>query len=239
MLRKFAFVIILSFVSSLGSLAQQYGQNINFYAFDTNGPMGTCLFPINDKGEDEIKEVIEFPGKSAKEISEKVQQWMYEITDKYDLKIENNDRFCGKDLVAFRGTVKLGLSVLNVDYGFAHIGDFARYASEIKFSCRVEIKDGKCRCIFSKFMTDRRTIRGEGKSNGPENRLHWQRVNSLVKERDEILVGTVKLTKRKQEEIDTLNEQIRLEEETYKLEYKTFCDMLDALKNVFVDKNDF
>lgn len=88
-------------------------------------------------------------------------------------------------------------------------------------------------------MTDRRTIRGEGKSNGPENRLHWQRVNSLVKERDEILVGTVKLSKRKQEEIDTLNEQIRLEEETYKLEYKTFCDMLDALKNVFVDKNDF
>lgn len=238
-LTKIVWLVLLSLVPFSNSIAQQYGQNINYYAFDTNGPMGECLFPINDKGEDEIKKVIEYPGKSAKEISEKVQQWMYEITDKYNLKIENNDRFCGTDLVAFRGTVKLGLSVLSVSYGFAHIGNFARYASEIKFSCRVEIKDGKCRCIFNKFMTDRRTIRGEGKSNGPENRLHWQRMNSLIAERDDIIDGKTNLSKSKQEEVDALNEQIRFEEETYKLEYKTFCDMLDALKNVFVDKYDF
>lgn len=237
-LTKIVWIVLLSLIPFSNAVAQQYGQNLKYYAFDTNGPMGKCLFPINDKGEDEIKEVIEYPGMSAKQISEKVQQWMYEITDKYDLKIENNDRFCGTDLVAFRSTVRLGLSVSSVNYVFAHIGDFARYASEIKFSCRVEIKDGKCRCIFYKFMTDRRTIRGEGKSNGPENRLHWQRVNSLVKELNDIVAGTEHSRKKKQE-ADILKEQIRLEEETYKLEYKTFCDMLDALKNVFVDKYDF
>lgn len=237
-LKHILFVFVLSF-SCINSFGQEYGQNIAYSAFDTNGPMGKCLFPVNEKGEDEIKEVINFPGKSAKEISEKVQQWMYEITDKYNLKINGNDRFCGTDLVAFRGTVRLGLNVLSVNYGFVHIGDFARYASEIKFSCRVEIKDNKCRCIFNKFLTDRRTIRGEGKSNGPENMLHWQRVNSLTKERDEIIDGKTNLSKSKQEEVDIYNEQIRFEEETYKLEYKTFCDMLDSLKNIYNNKYDF
>ena len=131
----------------------------------------------------------------------------------------------GVDLVAFRGSVKLGLSVLSIDYAFAHIGDFARYASEIKFCCRVEIKDGKCRCIFNNFMTDRRTIPGEGKSNGPENRLHWQRVNSIPK--------------RKQAEVDAYNEQIRLEEETYQLEYNVFANMINDLKGIFTNSYDF
>lgn len=100
--------------------------------------MGKCLFPINEKGEDEIKEVILFPGKTADEISEQVKKWAYEIKDTYNLKIDDKDRYMGVDLVAFRGSVKLGLSVLSIDYAFAHIGDFARYASEIKFCCRVE-----------------------------------------------------------------------------------------------------
>ncbi len=213
---------------------------MQYYAFDTNGPMGQCLFPINEKGEDEIKEVIVFPGKTANEISEQVQKWAYEITDKYNLKIDDGkDRYMGTDLVAFRGEVKLGLSVLSVDYGWAHIGDFARYASEIKFRCRVEIKDGKCRCIFNHFMTDRRTIRGEAKSNGPENRLHWQRVNSLTKERDEVIGGKTKLSKSKQEEVDAYNEQIRFEEATYQLEYKVFADMLTDLKGIFTGNYDF
>ncbi len=234
---KYAFLVFALNTYSLVSFGQEYGQNIAFSAFDTNGPMGECLFPINEKGEDEIKVVIDFPGKSAKEISEKVQQWMYEMTDKYNLKIE--DKYCGTDLVAFRGNVKMGLNVLSVTYGFAHIGDFARYASEIKFSCRVEIKDNKCRCIFNKFLTDRRTLRGDSKSNGPENMLHWQRVNSLTKERDDVIDGKTTLSKSKQEEVDAYNQQLRIEEETYKLEYKTFCDMVNSLKSIFDDKYDF
>lgn len=233
-------LLLLLIMSPLCSYGQQSGQNLQYYAFDTNGPMGKCLFPINENGEDEIKEVIEFPNKTADEISEQVKKWAYEITDKYNLKINNDkDRYMGSDLVAFRGEVKLGLSTLSVDYGWVHIGDFARYASEIKFSCNVYIKDGKCQCIFNKFMTDRRTIRGEGKSNGPENRLHWQRVNSLTKERDKLIGGKTKLSKSKQEEVDAYNEQIRFEEATYQLEYNVFANMLNDLKGIFTKGYDF
>lgn len=227
------------FVCPFIGFGQQYGQNLQFTAFDTNGPMGECLFPINEKGEDEIKEVILFPGKTAEEISEQVQKWVYEITDRYHLRIDDKDRYMGTDLVAFRGNVKLGLSVLSIDNAFAHIGDIARYASEIKFCCRVEIKNEKCRCIFNNFWTDRRTIRGEGKSNGPENRLHWQRVNSLTKERDALIGGKVKLSKKTQEEVDAYNEQIRFEEETYRMEYNVFSNMLNDLKGIFIDNYDF
>lgn len=236
---RFIFAFLLITMISCRCFGQHYGQNLNFTAFDTNGPMGKCLFPINEKGEDEIKEVILFQGKTADEISEQVKKWAYEIKDTYNLKIDDKDRYMGVDLVAFRGSVKLGLSVLSIDYAFAHIGDFARYASEIKFCCRVEIKDGKCRCIFNNFMTDRRTIPGEGKSNGPENRLHWQRVNSLVKERDELIGGKVVIPKRKQAEVDAYNEQIRLEEETYQLEYNVFANMINDLKGIFTNSYDF
>ena len=218
---------------------QNYGQNLKFTAFDTNGPMGDCLFPMNENGEAEIKEVVVFDGKTAEEISEKAQKWAYEVTDKYGLEIEDKDRYMGTDLVAFRGSVKVGLSVLSVSAGWAHIGDFSRCASEIEFRCRVEIKDGRCRVIFTDFWTDRRTIHGEGKSNGPENLLHWQRVNSLTKERDELIGGKTNLSKSKQDEVDAYNEQIRFENETYKLEYGVFCNMLDDLKNIFTVQYDF
>ena len=81
------------FVCPFIGFGQQYGQNLQFTAFDTNGPMGECLFPINEKGEDEIKEVILFPGKTAEEISEQVQKWAYEITDRYHLRIDDKDRY--------------------------------------------------------------------------------------------------------------------------------------------------
>lgn len=53
-LTNIVWIVLLSLIPFSNAVAQQYGQNLKYYAFDTNGPMGKCLFPINDKGEDEI-----------------------------------------------------------------------------------------------------------------------------------------------------------------------------------------
>lgn len=84
---RFILVFLPITMISCRCFGQHYGQNLNFSAFDTNGPMGKCLFPINENGEDEIKEVILFPGRTPDEISERIKKWAYEIKDNYNLKI--------------------------------------------------------------------------------------------------------------------------------------------------------
>ena len=69
--------------------------------------------------------------------------------------------------------------------------------------------------------------------------MHWQRVNSLTKERDALIGGKVKLSKKTQEEVDAYNEEIRFEEETYRMEYNVFSNMLNDLKGIFIDNYDF
>ena len=53
-MRRFFLLIVLSL-----ALSPIYAQNLMNVAFDTNGPMGECLFPQNESGDiiDDISEL--------------------------------------------------------------------------------------------------------------------------------------------------------------------------------------
>lgn len=183
--------------------------NLNYTAFDTNGPKGECLFPEDEYGNAIMTGVVECPGFTKEQLNECVQKWLHITADKNEMSI--SDVFCCPSLVMFSAKVPIGTNILKLGF----IYTLARYESEVSFSCSVEIKDGKFRYTLHKFWTDRRTIRGEGKSNGPSNLLHWQRVNSLTKE-------------------DKLD-QVKREEETYNAEFATIQSIIEDLKNCTVE----
>lgn len=156
-------------------------QNLVWEAFDTNGPMGECLFPMNEKGEIVYTDVVPCTF-SADTIMGLAKEFMYDIDKRYNAncKIELE----GVTKLACRVKLPIGKEY----YGFGIIFSdnpvavFERSHSEVAFDLILEIRPGKYRYTLNNFYTQRRRIPGEGKNDGPTNLIHWQRVNSLTKE---------------------------------------------------------
>ena len=187
-------------------------QNSAYWPFDTNGPVGECLFPENEKGEAEMSGVVECDGKDAAAILAGIEEYVRMLdsdnqADIDDIRLYQN-----------RLTFKVDLNV--------------RHYSEIEFACTVLAKDGKFKYTLSGFNTERQTIRGEAISEGPSNKLHWQRVNSLTKERN-VYAQHHRNFEMKQKYI-AYNNQIALEEQLYQDEYQSVLDFIDGLSKVFV-----
>ena len=196
-------------------------QNINYRAFDTNGPLGECLFPQDENGNIAFSEIIPCTY-SADTIMGLAKEYMYDIGKRYnaDCKIELN----GLTKIACKVKLPIGKEY----FPLGSIYTFERSHSEISFDMVIEVKEGKYRYTLDNFFTQRRRIPGEGKSDGQSNIIHWQRVNSLKKEMPK------KGSKR-----DEYLRMIEDEKATYQAEYNAIQNVLSGLREFTVIKDDF
>ena len=219
---------LLLFVINLcvASLIEVDAQNLMHVAFDTNGPIGECLFPQDSIGEIVFSDIVEC-GYSADTIMGLAKECVYDISKKYDAKTTNVLE--GITKVACDIELKVGKNYISVNAGGINIGAWERAASTVKFNIKIDIRNGKYKYTLSNFYTDRRRIPGEGKDQGPSNMIHWQRVNSLVKERE----------RAKSSEQVRFDEMIDFEKKLYEAEYKSVLDVIKMIKSFCLINDDF
>lgn len=219
---KKAILCILVFGCCASLSAQVFNVNSQYQAFDTNGPVGDCLFPSDDI----MQEVVEVDS-SKDEIRDAITSWANQIAVASNNRAKVNHFESTERQITFDMQLYLGSTTVDIPW----VGLVEKQYSEVKYNCLIEIKDNKYRISFSKFLTDRVTIRGEAKSNGPSNMIHWQRVNSLTKERNKVIGNRSKLSSKKQKEVDEYNNRINQEENIYQIEWSTVCEMMNQLKS--------
>lgn len=210
---------LLTFISLISFTAG--AQNLMNVAFDTNGPVGECLFP------EEYKVVVNTEY-SADTIMGLAKEFLYSISKKYNASTSNELEGITKlacDLELKVGEKYISVGVWNSDN---NIGTWKKAASTISFSLMIEIRDKKYRYTITDFETDRYRIPGEGKDRGPSNLIHWQRVNSLTKEMPK------RGSKRKEYE-----NMIAYEKALYQGEYNAVQDVIKGLENLTVSNDDF
>ena len=201
-------------------------QNLNHVAFDTNGPMGECLFPQDENGEIVFTGIVETPY-SSDTIMGLAKEFIYDITKKYDAKTKNNLE--GITKVACDMELKVGKNYLSLNIGGIDVGTWERAASTIRFNLMIEIRNHKYRYTLSNFYTERRRIPGAAKEQGPSNMIHWQRVNSLTKEMESAR------SKDKQEKQDLID----FEKHQYQAELNAVNDVINGLKKMAIIEDDF
>lgn len=201
-----------------------------FTAFDTNGKVGECLFPKDNK----MQEVVTVEMSKA-QIIDWFKAWEH-LTSTVDPKRMKINHFeSTESQITFDMQLYIGSTVVDIPW----VGLVTKHYSEVKFKSLVEVKDNKYRITFFDFKTDRVTIPGEAKSNGPSNLIHWQRVNSLTMERNEVIGGKQKLSEKKQKKVDEYNKRIKMETDIYKLEWQTVVNVMNQLKSANKQEDDF
>ena len=163
--------------------ANSVTQNLMNVAFDTNGPMGKCLFPQNESGNIIYSGIVESEF-SADRIADLAKEFVNSIPKMYRADI--SEKLEGTTKVGCEVELKIGKRSFSVGiFGDDNIGTWEKPASTVKFNLMIEIRNKKYRYSLYTFTTDRYRIPGEGKDKGPSNMIHWQRVNSLQKEMDD------------------------------------------------------
>lgn len=205
-MKKLLLLVILSLLSQFS-----FCQNANDAMFDTNGPMGDILFPENEKGDVVISEIVDAPFNS--DTLKALAMEFLNLTDQSKsiniFKIHE-----GITKITAHVDIKVGTRLWENPAPFAPPIEKAK--STVDFSLLLEFRDGKYKFTLSNFNTDRWRIKGDGKDQGPSNRIHWQRINSINKD----------FKKAK-----TRNEMIEAEQIAYQDEYQAVLNFVDQLKS--------
>ena len=222
-MRRFYLFVVLSLV-----LSPICSQNLMNVAFDTNGPMGDCLFPQNESGEIIFTGVVEcaYP---ADTIMGLAREFIHAISKTYKANI-SSELEGGITKVACDVELKVGKKYISVGvWAPDNIGTWEKAASTVKFSLLIEVRNKKYRYTLANFVTDRYRIPGDGKDQGPSNMIHWQRVNSLTKEKNHA-------RKREQSRFQAL---IDFENALYEAEYNAVQDVINGVKSFAKIEDDF
>lgn len=214
MKRLFAMFSLLFFVLVVQA------QSITHKAFDTNGPVGECLFPEDAEGNIVYSDIIQC-GLSADTIKGLFREWLYTL--KQEQRADIDEELDGVTKMVCEIELPIGKEFYKMSVPYGEIATFERHTSQVTFICTIEIRNGRYRYTLTDFCTNRRMIRGEAKSEGPSNLIHWQRLNSLKKEREE--------TKRKSE-IEEYNNQIAFEEVSYQAEYDAIQMVIKGIREL-------
>lgn len=202
-------------------------QNLMNVAFDTNGPMGECLFPQDESGDIVYQGVVETE-LSADTIMGLAKEFLYSISKKYNANPSHEME--GITKLACDLELKVGKRYISVGvWAPDNIGTWEKAASTIEFNLMIEVRNKKYRYTLSNFITDRYRISGEGKDKGPSNMIHWQRVNSLTKE--------MKHARKKGKE--RYQKMIDFENALYQGEYNAVQDVIKGLENLTLPGDDF
>jgi|GEM_PF-1219119 hypothetical protein len=221
-----------------------FSQVIDNISMDTNGPMGECLFKQDDKGNIIYSDVIQCNFKSDT-IMGLAKEFLYDAKKKYSL--DTKDYLNGITKISCKIEMSVGNDTIDLKKfeGLTGVSmnTIVRDASKISFLCTIEIRNYKYKYTLSDFCTKRRMIHGEGKSEGPSNIIHWQRINSLMKERapyaEKLERNKAKyINKKLKEEIDEYDKQIALEKTNYQQEFDAVMNFIKGIRS-FVQIKDF
>lgn len=185
--------------------------------FDTNGPMGKCLFPEDENGNILFTGII-----SAEYGADTLKMLAYEFLVDINRQefVEINDIHTDFSRVTGHPVMRVGTDTLHL-YKIGAGGEVSYAKTEIEFDLTIDIRDRRFRYTLTNFHTDRWRIRGDAEGDGPSNKIHWQRVNSIKKNFDG-----------RPQKRDAM---IKEEEESYLAEYNTVLLFIEKLEH-FADK---
>ena len=230
-MKRILFTIFSSIV-----LLGGYSQNLLHYAQSANGEVGECLFPKGNDGKVFFSDIISFPH-AADSIIMAADNFMMKMNIMDGYRIESVSSSPSMK------TYSVQLEVGKQNWGIEHFGSplfiIQRDASHVKFKCVIEAKQGRYKYSMLDFETNRNTIRGEAKNDGDPNIIHWQRVNSLTKERDQYIAKHDPEKRQSKEIIYDYNSQIAYESSLYLAEYAAFKRIVDGLAHLNFFEDDF
>lgn len=217
---------VLLFVFCISDLIN--AQNLLHYAMTSNGEKGECLFPENTNGEVYFSDILEAPY-SADTIMTVINDYITSrsVSDKCVVKcLSNSSRTSTYSI-----QLNIGKQMWGIEYFSSPLFVRLKDASHVKFKCIIEARSGKYKYTLMNFETNRNTIRGEAKNDGQPNVIHWQRINSLTKERN-AFVATHDIKKRSvKEDLFDFNSQIAYEATLYRAEYEAVKSFEYGLRN--------
>lgn len=168
-------IILVSFFMLLGRSIE--AQNLMHYTDNPAGEMPIKLFP-------EIDGLVQFDFKvdtdmNSEDILDNVEDIINRLAAQPNYKFSNDGS--GRRSLSYKVEISFGREPL----ALYPVWIFNRSATKVKFNCYITVRDGKYKFSLTNFETNRNTIRGEAKNDGDPNIIQWQRVNSLLKERQE------------------------------------------------------
>lgn len=227
-------ILILSFIPIC-----MLAQNTMHTAFDTNGKPGEFLFPSDNEGNVTMTEKVDVADAKAEQIQNALVSFINSYAMKHEVDIR--DKSISNGSLIYKLQYPVGKESFQVNVLGAPVFAYNRDASKVDFMLEIQVRDNAFKYKLSEFWTSRRMIRGEGKNNGPSNLIHWQRVNSLTKERDAYIAENKMEKRETKEKVYDYNQQIKYEGIQYQKEYQAVNDFVQALKNVNIsdDFDDF
>lgn len=143
-------------------------RNVLNYAYEPNGDMPVKLFPSeNGITQFRLTQPIQDDETSLDNAENVINNWS--IRPNCKIKPIN----IGRKSMSYAIQLSCGSEMLFF---------FERPASVLKFNCCISATKGEYTVQLTNFETNRNNIRGEAKNDGDPNYIHWQRVNSLLKE---------------------------------------------------------
>lgn len=209
-------------------------QNTLYYAWSANGNIGKKLFPeVNN--EVVISNIINTDC-TPEEILESVEDLIGYINLKKNRSLELVSK--SKSRAVYSGEFSFGTQNWGMDFWGSPLFSVNRSATKVKFILNIEAIQGKFKYSLTDFETNRNTIKGEAKNDGQPNMIHWQRVNSLTKERDQYKADHPNDRKTK-EVIYDYNAQIKYEHYLYGNEFFMIDRFAKLLDNLNCNSTDF
>lgn len=222
-----ATVLILFYTTELSAQYKWIAVNADHIAYDANGPIGDCLFPMDDEGKITLQEIVKT------EISKDsttlfVTEFLKNKDNEDGVSVSTPVSSSVNSNITCDVEMNVGKELFEVPYA----GMMERHVSQISFKVLVEVKEGRFRYTLTDFYTNRRTIHGAAKSEGPSNLIHWQRVNSLTKERDEYEEDNIddKYSK-KQRKVQDFNDNMKAFDDQIAKEIRSYEGEFDAVQS--------
>ena len=225
-------LILLSFVFFSVLLS---AQNTVHYAFNANGPLGECLFPQDENGVVSYSGVVEVKG-DAPEIMAALMD--YVASQKVKLGYDLKEQAKSPKSIAYTIKCPVGKQLREITVMGSPVFSALKDASEISFTCLLEVIDGKFKYTLKDFITKRNTIKGEAKNDGFPNLIHWQRVNSLQKEKNAYAAKHNPEKRSTREVLYDYDTQIEFEEGLYLAEHNVVSQFVAGLENVSLENKD-
>lgn len=216
-------IITLLFISLIINLAN--GQNIlNIAGSEMNQEYK--LFPENNEGDIVFTDIISSNFDSGT-MAENAKLLLFDL--KLSMKADISEVVSTSK--ALRCVVQLPVGDDYIDFSKTPLwgGEYLkirRDKSVVSFIMELDFKDGKMRYKLYNFYTKRHSLRGDAKSEGQSNAIHWQRINSLKKE----------LAEQKKED-DIKEKRLIIADETtqYEAERKMMDYFITRIKDMIIN----
>lgn len=219
--RNFIFVIGLILLFAVCG----YSQSRMHYTHTANGDQPIVLFPEKN-GETFITESIAID--STINYIDDIEHLLLHIDSNKMYKVEDIKR--AHNSLSCRIEIECGNQPWEITVFGSPVISFNRNATKVKMHCMFTEKNGKGYFKFDNFETNRNTLRGEAKNDGDPNIIQWQRVNSLLKERDSECDNLS--NKNNAEKLFYYNSQIATECRLYCMEWNLTNAIIEAIENI-------